>query len=66
MEIQSDGPSRTLPINSAEKIDSGTCECSTSDDTIALKEDVKGDLSHELSFLSHVDLQLWFKKNTLF
>lgn len=44
MEIQSDGPTRTLLIHSAENIHGGTYECSTSDDTITFKVDIKGDL----------------------
>lgn len=44
METQSEGLSRTLYINSAEKIHSGTYECSASDDTITFEVDVKGDL----------------------
>lgn len=44
MEIQSEGLSRTLHIDSAEKIHSGTYKCSTSDDTITFEVDVKGDL----------------------
>lgn len=44
MEIQSDGLTRTLLINSAENIHGGTYECSTSDDTITFKVDIKGDL----------------------
>lgn len=44
METQSEGLSRTLHIDSAEKIHSGTYKCSTSDDTITFEVDVKGDL----------------------
>ncbi|XP_045909528.1 obscurin [Micropterus dolomieu] len=42
MEIQSDGLTRTLLIHSAENINAGTYACSTSDDTITFKVDVKG------------------------
>ncbi|XP_051260027.1 obscurin-like protein 1 isoform X5 [Dicentrarchus labrax] len=42
MDIQSDGLTRTLLIHSAENIHGGTYECSTSDDTITFKVDVKG------------------------
>ncbi|KAM3607071.1 uncharacterized protein V6R79_001471 [Siganus canaliculatus] len=42
MDIQSDGLTRTLLIHSAEQKHSGTYECSTSDDTITFKVDVKG------------------------
>ncbi|XP_033965419.1 obscurin isoform X4 [Pseudochaenichthys georgianus] len=42
MELQSDGPTRTLLIHSAEHIHCGTYECSTSDDTITFKVDVEG------------------------
>ncbi|KAK5921290.1 hypothetical protein CgunFtcFv8_025006 [Champsocephalus gunnari] len=42
MELQSDGPTRTLLIHSAEHIHGGTYECSTSDDTITFKVDVEG------------------------
>ncbi|XP_040912796.1 obscurin-like protein 1 isoform X2 [Toxotes jaculatrix] len=42
VEIQSDGLTRTLLIYSAENIHSGTYECSTSDDTIIFKVEVKG------------------------
>ncbi|XP_035532989.1 obscurin isoform X19 [Morone saxatilis] len=42
MDIQSDGLTRTLLIHSAENIQGGTYECSTSDDTITFKVDVKG------------------------
>ncbi|XP_035532982.1 obscurin isoform X12 [Morone saxatilis] len=41
MDIQSDGLTRTLLIHSAENIQGGTYECSTSDDTITFKVDVK-------------------------
>lgn len=44
MEIQSDGLTRTILIHSAENVDGGTYECSTSDDTITFKVDVEGDL----------------------
>lgn len=43
METQSEGLSRTLHIDSAEKIHGGTYECSTSDDSITFKVDIKGD-----------------------
>lgn len=43
MEMQSDGVTRTLLIQSAESIHSGTYECSTSDDILTFKVDVKGD-----------------------
>lgn len=54
MEIQSDGLTRTLLISSAENIHGGTYECSSPDDTITFKVDIKGDihLSHFL-FLEH-------------
>ncbi|XP_040057988.2 obscurin isoform X18 [Gasterosteus aculeatus] len=42
MEIQSDGLTRTILIHSAENVDGGTYECSTSDDTITFKVDVEG------------------------
>ncbi|XP_060909825.1 obscurin isoform X5 [Labrus mixtus] len=42
METQSGGLTRTLLINSAEHMHGGTYECSTSDDTITFKVDVKG------------------------
>ncbi|XP_040003801.1 obscurin-like protein 1 isoform X1 [Xiphias gladius] len=42
VEIQSDGLTRMLLIYSAEKIHGGTYECSTSDDTVTFKVDVKG------------------------
>ncbi|XP_040003807.1 obscurin-like protein 1 isoform X7 [Xiphias gladius] len=41
VEIQSDGLTRMLLIYSAEKIHGGTYECSTSDDTVTFKVDVK-------------------------
>lgn len=50
VEIQSDGLTRTLVIHSAGSIHAGTYECSTSDDTVTFKVDVKGDLF--LSLLS--------------
>lgn len=49
-EIQSDGLTRTLHIYSAEIIHGGTYVCSTADDTVTFKVDVKGDLF--LSLLS--------------
>lgn len=57
MEIQSDGLTRTLLIHSAENINAGTYACSTSDDTITFKVDVKGDLF--LSLPCHIHLLLW-------
>ncbi|XP_015242818.1 PREDICTED: obscurin-like isoform X3 [Cyprinodon variegatus] len=42
MEIKSDGLSRTLLIPSAQSIHAGIYECSTSDDSIAFKVDIKG------------------------
>ncbi|CAJ1078774.1 obscurin-like isoform X15 [Xyrichtys novacula] len=42
METQTDGLMRTLIINSAENVHSGTYECSTSDDTVTFKVDIKG------------------------
>lgn len=62
VEIQSDGLTRMLLIYSAEKIHGGTYECSTSDDTVTFKVDVKGDLF--LFLLSsyhpyHIHLILW-------
>lgn len=44
LEIQSDGLTRRLVIQSAETKHSGTYECSTSDDAVTFKVDVKGDL----------------------
>ncbi|XP_015242825.1 PREDICTED: obscurin-like isoform X10 [Cyprinodon variegatus] len=41
MEIKSDGLSRTLLIPSAQSIHAGIYECSTSDDSIAFKVDIK-------------------------
>ncbi|XP_070694816.1 obscurin-like protein 1 isoform X2 [Pempheris klunzingeri] len=61
MEIQSDGLRRTLLIHSAESIHGGTYECSTSDDTITFKVDVKAppvmfaDISEEDLFKSAVE-----------
>ncbi|XP_047456754.1 obscurin-like protein 1 isoform X6 [Mugil cephalus] len=46
VEIKSDGLTRTLLISSAETIHTGTYECSTSDDIITFKVDVKGRLPH--------------------
>lgn len=43
MEIKSDGLSRTLLIPSAQSIHAGIYECSTSDDSIAFKVDIKGE-----------------------
>lgn len=59
MEIKSDGLTRTLLIQSAESIHSGTYECATSEDTITFKVDVKGDffyypcysLIHSITFM---------------
>ncbi|XP_056244892.1 obscurin-like protein 1 isoform X7 [Seriola aureovittata] len=42
VEIQSDGLTRKLLICSSENIHGGTYECSTSDDTVTFKVDVKG------------------------
>ncbi|XP_025759571.1 obscurin-like protein 1 isoform X3 [Oreochromis niloticus] len=42
VEVQSDGLTRTLLIPSAEGADAGTYECSTKDDTVTFKVDVKG------------------------
>ncbi|XP_041663267.1 obscurin-like isoform X16 [Cheilinus undulatus] len=42
METQADGLTRTLLIQSAEKMHGGTYECSTSDDTVTFKVEVKG------------------------
>ncbi|XP_062420905.1 obscurin-like protein 1 isoform X2 [Pungitius pungitius] len=42
MEIQSDGLTRTLLIHSAENVDGGTYECSTSDDTVTFTVNVEG------------------------
>uniref|UniRef100_A0A3Q4AQH1 Uncharacterized protein n=1 Tax=Mola mola TaxID=94237 RepID=A0A3Q4AQH1_MOLML len=42
MELQSDGLRRTLLIHSAQNRQGGTYECSTSDDTVTFKVDVKG------------------------
>ncbi|KAK2839511.1 hypothetical protein Q5P01_013251 [Channa striata] len=42
VEIQSDGVTRTLFIQSAESRHSGVYECSTSDDTVTFQVDVKG------------------------
>ncbi|KAM4558646.1 obscurin-like protein 1 isoform 7-T7 [Odontesthes bonariensis] len=42
VETQSDGLTRTLLIPSAENIHAGVYECSTSDDTVAFKVDIKG------------------------
>lgn len=44
MELQSDGLRRTLLIHSAQNRQGGTYECSTSDDTITFKVDVKGNI----------------------
>lgn len=60
MEIQSDGLTRTLLIHSAENIHDGTYQCSTSDDTITFKVDIKGDPSlYLLSFLHTIHLRSW-------
>lgn len=48
LETQSEGLTRTLHIDSAEKIHCGTYKCSTSDDTITFEVDVKGDLLNAL------------------
>lgn len=50
VEIQSEGLTRTLLIQSAERIHSGIYKCSTSDDALVFKVAVKGDLF--LSLLS--------------
>ncbi|KAL3970287.1 adhesion G protein-coupled receptor L2 [Sarotherodon galilaeus] len=42
VEVQSDGLTRTLLIPSAESAHAGTYECSTKDDTVTFKVDVKG------------------------
>ncbi|XP_035029703.2 obscurin-like protein 1 isoform X15 [Hippoglossus stenolepis] len=42
VEIESEGLTRTLLIHSAEITHGGTYECSTSDDTVTFKVDVKG------------------------
>ncbi|XP_068185377.1 obscurin-like protein 1 isoform X2 [Antennarius striatus] len=42
LDIQSDGLTRTVVIHSAEITHGGTYECSTSDDTVTFKVDVKG------------------------
>lgn len=44
VEVQSDGLTRTLLIPSAGSAHAGTYECSTKDDTVTFKVDVKGDL----------------------
>lgn len=43
VELQSDGLIRTLLIPAAESIHAGIYECSTSDDSITFKVDIKGD-----------------------
>ncbi|XP_069554989.1 obscurin isoform X11 [Brachyistius frenatus] len=42
VEIQSDGLKKMLSVPSAENIHAGTYECSTSNDTVTFKVDVKG------------------------
>ncbi|XP_072253989.1 obscurin-like protein 1 [Leuresthes tenuis] len=42
VEMQSEGLTRTLLIPSAENINAGAYECSTSDDTVTFKVDIKG------------------------
>lgn len=62
MEIQSEGLTRTLYIHSAENIHAGTYECSTSDDSVTFKVDVKGDLSLYLQssyYTDNIHLILW-------
>lgn len=44
VEIQTDGLSRNLLIPSTERKHAGIYECSTSEDTITFKVDIKGDL----------------------
>lgn len=51
VKIQSGGLTRTLLIQSAESKHSGTYECSTSDDTLTFKVNVKGDSSPYYLFL---------------
>ncbi|CAJ1078775.1 obscurin-like protein 1 isoform X6 [Xyrichtys novacula] len=61
METQTDGLMRTLIINSAENVHSGTYECSTSDDTVTFKVDIKAppvtfaDITEEDLFKSVVE-----------
>ncbi|XP_047193063.1 obscurin-like protein 1 isoform X9 [Scophthalmus maximus] len=50
-EIQSDGLTRTLHIYSAEIIHGGTYVCSTADDTVTFKVDVKGRLPQIMPIL---------------
>lgn len=62
VEIQSDDLTRTLLIYSAENIHGGIYECSTLDDSVSFKVDVKGDLSLFLLssyFTGHVHLIVW-------
>lgn len=62
VEVQSDGLTRTLLISSAETIHAGTYECSTSDDTITFKVDIKGDLFLYLLCVNgtcHICINLW-------
>jgi len=62
VEIQSEGLTRTLLIPSAENIHAGVYECSTSDDTITFKVDIKGDLSLTLlsshGYLAHASFSV--------
>lgn len=44
VEMQSDGLARKLLIPSAESKHAGIYECSTPDDTVTFKVDIKGDL----------------------
>lgn len=46
MDIESDGLTRTLRIQSAERKHSGTYECSASGDTLIFKVEVKGDVQY--------------------
>lgn len=68
MEIQSDGLTRTLLIHSAGNIHGGTYECSTSDDTITFKVDVKGDSFPSLLsfFIIHTTSILFYGVSALF
>ena len=43
VEIQSEDKMRTLTIQSAELVHTGTYRCETADDTISFKVDVKGE-----------------------
>lgn len=58
VEMQSDGLTRTLLIKSAESTHNGTYECSTLDDTLTFKVDVKGDVF--LSLLSSYSSAILF------